>query len=95
MHVSNLSDFISDVTSNTITEPNEFGTIFQLGVQSLETLEELEIQYSQALVKLERETISQNIRSIHVQSDSHHILFACLLRFLYTLVPEVSITAKR
>ena len=26
--------------------PNEFGTVFELGVQRLETLEELEIQYS-------------------------------------------------
>ena len=32
-------------------------SLFELGVQRLETLEELEIQYSQALTKLERETI--------------------------------------
>ena len=30
---------------------NEFGTVFELGVQRLETLEELEIQYLQALMK--------------------------------------------
>ena len=39
---------------------NEFGTVFGLGVQSLETLEELEIRYSQALAKPERETLSHN-----------------------------------
>ena len=33
--------------------PNEFGTVFELGVQRLETLEELEIHYSQALAKPE------------------------------------------
>ena len=40
--------------------PNKFGTVFGLGVQRLETLEELEIQHSQALAKPERETISHN-----------------------------------
>ena len=40
----------SDVPSNTLLLiPNEFGTVFKLGVQRLEILEELEIQYSQAL----------------------------------------------
>ena len=44
MHVNNLSDFISDLTSNTLVLiPIEFGTVFELGVQRLETLEELEI----------------------------------------------------
>ena len=58
MHVSNLSDFISDLTSNTLLLiPIEFGTVFALGVQRLETLEEQETQYSQALVKSERETV--------------------------------------
>ena len=62
MHVSKLSEFIqSDVPSNTLLLiPNEFGTVFELGVQRLETLEELEIQYSQALAKPERETTSHN-----------------------------------
>ena len=62
MHVSKLSEFIqSDVPSNTLLLiPNEFGTVFELGVQRLETLEELEIQYSQAFAKPERETISHN-----------------------------------
>ena len=54
-----LCEFIqSDVPSNTLLLiPNEFGTIFELGVQRLETLEELGIQYSRALPKPERETI--------------------------------------
>ena len=56
MHVSYLSDFISDVTSNTLLLiPNEFVT----AVQGLETLEQLEIQYSrQALAMPERHNIS-------------------------------------
>ena len=58
MHVSKLSEFIqSDVPSNTLLLiPNEFGTVFELGIQRLETLEQLEIQYSQAIAKPERET---------------------------------------
>ena len=64
MHVSNLSDCISGVTSNTfITEytiKNEFVTVFDLGTQRLETLKQLEIQYLQALAKPERQTILQN-----------------------------------
>ena len=60
MHVSKLSEFIqTDVPSKTLLLiPNEFGTVFELGVKRLETLEELERQYSQALAKSERETIS-------------------------------------
>ena len=52
----------SDVPSNSLLLPipNEFGILFELGVQRSETLEELEIQYSQALAKPERETISHN-----------------------------------
>ena len=51
----------SDVPSNTLSLiPNEFGTVFELDVQRLETLEGLEIQYSQALSKPERQTISHN-----------------------------------
>ena len=63
MHVSKLSEFIqSDVPSNTLLLiPNEFGAVFELGIQRLETLEELKIQYSQALAKTERETISHNM----------------------------------
>ena len=62
MHGSKLSEFIQlDVPSNTLLLiPNEFGTVFELGVQRLETLEELEIQYPQALAKPERETNSHN-----------------------------------
>ena len=46
----------SDVPSNTLLlMPSEFGTVFELGVQRLDTLEELEIQYSQAQAKPERE----------------------------------------
>ena len=68
----------SDVPSNTLLLiPNEFGTVFKLGVQRLEILEELEIQYSQALAKPEQETISHNRlfynRSTYVHSDSHHV----------------------
>ena len=40
--------------------PNEFGTVFEFGVQRLETSEEQEIKYSQALAKPERENISHN-----------------------------------
>ena len=62
MHGSKLSEFIqSDVPSNTLLLiPKEFWTVFELGVQRLETLEEIEIQYSQALAKPERETNSHN-----------------------------------
>ena len=51
MHVSKLSEFIqSDVPSNNLLLiPNEFGT----GFERFERLEELEIQYSQALGKPE------------------------------------------
>ena len=57
-----LSEFIeSDVLSNTLLLiPNEFGTVFELGVQRLETLEELEIESLQALARPERQTISHN-----------------------------------
>ena len=62
MQGSKLSEFIqSDMPSNTLLLiPNEFGTVFELGVQGLETLKELEIQYSQALVKPEQETNLHN-----------------------------------
>ena len=62
MHSNKLSVRVySVVPSNTLLLiPNEFGTVFELGVQRLETLEELEIQYSQALAKPERETILHN-----------------------------------
>ena len=51
MHVNKLFHFISDVTSNTLSPiPNEFGTVFELGVQRSETLGELKIQYSPALM---------------------------------------------
>ena len=89
MHVSKLSEFIqSDVPSDTLLLiRNEFGTVFELGTQRLETLEELDIQYSQALAKPEREMSSQVVRSSHVRSDSHRILFACVLLFLYRCNP--------
>ena len=71
MHGSKLSEFIqSDVPSNTLLLiPNEFGTVFELGVQRLETLEELEIQHSQALAKPERETNSHNLDDNNSTSD--------------------------
>ena len=58
--IRQISEFIqSDAPSNTLLLiPNEFGTVFQLGVH--ERLEILEIQYSQALAKPERETNSHN-----------------------------------
>ena len=62
--------------------------VFELRVQRLETLEELEIQYSQALAKLEQEIISHNTLSpTHDQRDSHRILFARLFPFLYRYNP--------
>ena len=68
-----------DVPSNTLLLiSNKFRVLFELGIQRLETLEELEIQYSQALAKPEQETISYNRllynRSTYVQSNSHRIL---------------------
>lgn len=53
MHITNLSDVISDVTSNTLNLlliPDEFGTVFDLDVQRW-TLGKLDIQYSHALAK--------------------------------------------
>ena len=61
MHGSKLSDqFIQSdaVPSGTLLIPNKFGTLFELGVQRLETLEKLEIQYSQALAKPKRQKIA-------------------------------------
>ena len=50
-----------DVPSNNLLLiPNEFVTLFELGVLRLETLEQLETQYLQALAKPERETNSYN-----------------------------------
>ena len=51
LHGSKLSEFIqSDAPSNTLLLiPNKFGTVFELGIQRLETLKQLEIQYSQAI----------------------------------------------
>ena len=56
--------------------PNELGAVFELGVQRLESLEQLKVQYSQALAKPEREKnfAQQVIRSTYVQSDSHRNL---------------------
>ena len=60
--------------------PNEFGTVFELGVQRLETLEELEIQYSQPLAKpnLTNSFAQQVIRSTHARSDSYRKSHFCL-----------------
>ena len=48
-------------------------TISELGIERLGTLEELEIQYSQALVKSKaRNNFPQQvIRSTYIQSNSH------------------------
>ena len=77
MRGSKLSEFVQpDVPCNTLLLiPNEFGTVFELGVQRLETLEELEIQYSQAKPDARNKFTQQVIRSAYVQSDSHRILF--------------------
>ena len=66
-HDSELSEFIqSDAPSDTLLLiSNEFGTVFELGIQRLETLEQLEIQYSQALAK----PVSNILISIY--RDSH------------------------
>ena len=72
--------------------PNEFGTVFEMAVQRLETLEELEIQYSQALAKPERETISHNRsynRSTYVQSDSYRILLAVFSSFFIAAIRSI------
>ena len=65
-YVSKLSEFIqSDVPSNNLLLiPNEFGTVFE----RLERLEELEIQYSQALAKPERRILSVFSRFLSLQS---------------------------
>ena len=48
--VSYPSLFSRTMPSNTLLLiPNEFGTVFELGIQRLETLEQLEIPCSQAL----------------------------------------------
>ena len=62
MRGSKLSEFVQpDVPCNTLLLiPNEFGTVFELGVQRLKTLEELEIHHLQTLAKPERETNSHN-----------------------------------
>ena len=62
-YVSKLSEFIqSDVPSNNLLLiPNEFGTVF-------ERLEELEIQYSQALAKPEHRILSVFSRFLSLQS---------------------------
>ena len=60
---------LSDMPSNTLLLiPNEFGTVFELGVQRLQILEKLEIQYSQELTNPERETISHSRLLEHSRS---------------------------
>ena len=88
VHGSKLSEFIQSWSAfNTLLLiPNEFGTVFELGVQRLETLEELEIQYSQALVKPERETNSHN-RLLEAFTFKATRIAICLLPFLYRCSP--------
>ena len=76
MRSSNLSEFIqSDVPSNTLLLiPNEFGTVFELDVQRLETLEE---------PVAERETISHNRFIIEAFTFTETRIAFCLLPFLY------------
>ena len=82
--ISNLSDFISDVTSNTLLLiPIEFGTVFELGVQRNIRRTRNTIFAGTRQVGARNNFAQQVIRSTYVQSDSHRILFACLLRFLH------------
>ena len=67
-------------SNNLVLILNEFGTLF-------ERLEELEIQYSQALAN---NFAQQVIRSTYVQSDSHCILFACSPVSLYVKVTKLT-----
>ena len=85
---SKLSEFIqSNMPSNTLLLiPNEFGTVFALGIQTLETLEELEVQYSQALMKPEQETNSRN-RLLEALTSRATRIAICLLPFLYHYNP--------
>ena len=87
MYGSKLSEFIqSDVPSNALLLiANEFGTVFELGVQTLETLEELEIQYSQALTKSDRETNSHNRLLEALTLD--RLALHSVLPFLYSCNP--------
>ena len=62
--------------------PNELGTVFELGVQRLGTLERLEIQYLQATSEAGARNILITYRDIRIT-----YLFACLLPFLYRCSP--------
>ena len=87
MHVSKLSEFIqSDVPSNTLLLiPNEFGTVFELGVQRLERLfRRTRNTIFAGIAKPERETISHDSL---LEALTTRILFACLLPFLYRCNP--------
>ena len=85
MRGSKLSEFIqSDVPSNiSLLIPNEFGTVFELGIQRAEALEE---QYSQLLAKPERETNSYN-RLLEALTLKATRIASCLLPFLYRCNP--------
>ena len=93
MHGSKLSKFIqSDVPSNALLlMANEFGTVFESGVQRLETLE-LEIQYLQALAKPERETSSHNTLLEVLNNVSRlasHICLPVFYRFFIAAVRSI------
>ena len=94
MHGSKLSKFIqSDVPSNALLlMANEFGTVFESGVQRLETLE-LEIQYLQALAKPERETSSHNTPLLEVLNNvsrlASHICLPVFYRFFIAAVRSI------
>ena len=70
-----------------MTLPNEFRTVFELEVQRLGTLEELEIPDILRQVGATSNFAQYVMRSIHIQSDLHRILFARFLRFLYHCNP--------
>ena len=69
------------MTSNTLLPiPIEFGTVFELGVQRLETSEQIQTQYSHPLAKLERQRISRNRLLEAVRIKETRIAF-CLTVF--------------
>ena len=67
--------------------PNQFGTVIELGVQGLETLEQLEIQYRKA------EATQCLARSTHVHSvPETRIALLRLLSRCYSLYKNINST---
>ena len=98
MHGSKLSELIqSEVPSITsLLIPNEFG------VQRLETLEELEIQYLQVLAKPKRQTISHN-RDLFIEALTFSRLVATRIKSVcpsspsqaYRIIHSITILVHR